>query len=97
MTSGHENGIENANQLLLYTYMISTYRKGYLWRACFEAETLEETIESGPVCITDLRLAYRKRLKNKKIPTQKYFFFTFFLCNFSVRTLQGFQFFFFFF
>ena len=31
MTSGHEN----ANQLLLYTYMIYGYRKE--WRACFEA------------------------------------------------------------
>ena len=26
-------------------------------------ETLEETIESGPLCITDLRLAYKKKTK----------------------------------
>ena len=37
MTSGHENGIENANELLLYTYMIYVYRKGHLLKACFEA------------------------------------------------------------
>ena len=26
MTSGHENGIENANELLLYTYLINNPR-----------------------------------------------------------------------
>ena len=40
-------------------------------------ETLEETIESGALCITDLRLAYKKRLKNKNknFPKKKLFFF----------------------
>ena len=40
-------------------------------------ETLEETIESGPLCTTDLRLAYKKRLKNKikKFPKKQIFFF----------------------
>ena len=28
-----------------------------------KSETLEETIESGPLCITDLRLAYKKNTK----------------------------------
>ena len=46
-----------------------------------------------------IRLAYKKRLKNKNkiFPKKFFFFFTFFLCNFSVRTLQCFQIFFFFF
>ena len=37
-----------------------------LLEQCFsvlDPETLEETIESGPLCITGLRLAYKKKTK----------------------------------
>ena len=33
------------------------------WSQGYIAETLEETIGSGPLCITDLRLAYKKKTK----------------------------------
>ena len=56
------------------------------------AETLPETIESGPLCITDLfqnknspkKTGFSPE-KNTSPPKKK--FLTFFLRNFSVRTL----------
>ena len=67
--------------------------------AYLQAETLEETIESGPLCITDLRLAYKKRLKNKNkiFPKNKIFFFLpFFYATFQCGRYNVFNFFFFF-
>merc|ERR1712008_349976 len=58
------------------------------------------TFGFGPLLITVLFLALKKTgFSKKKNSSQKKkkIFFTFFLCNFSVRTLQCFQNFFFFF
>ena len=62
-----------------------------------KAESNRERIAFGPLLITVLFLALKKLVfLKKKFFQKKNFFFTFFLCNFSVRTLQCFQFFFFF-
>ena len=63
-------------------------------------ETLEKTIESSPLCITDLRLAYKKKTKKLKLKfSQKkiIFFLPFFYATFQCGRYNVFNFFFFFF
>ena len=61
-----------------------------------EAESNRERVGFGPLLITVLFLALKKLVfLKKKNSSPKKNFFTFFLCNFSVRTLQCFQKFFF--
>ena len=58
-----------------------------------KSESNRERIAFGPLCITVLFLALKRMvfLKKKILPKKNKFFFTFFLCNFSVRTLWCFQ------
>ena len=58
------------------------------------AESNRERVRFGPLLITVLFLALKKTgfSKKKILPKKKKNFFTFFLCNFSVRTLQCFHF-----
>ena len=57
------------------------------------AQSNRQMFGFGPLLITVLFLALKKLffLKKKILPPKTIFFFTFFLCNFSVRTLQCFQ------